>query len=695
MCSDSITRKSTGTCVRHKLPRPRAWLPRNLFPWVLAVSVFTGAAWAEDIFDNPLAPPDTSSPRGTLQSFIENVRDAYDVLMPAYASYLAEPGLFPQERARKEAAVAEESLDRAVRTLDLSEVPPAFRKEVGLERALLLKEVLDRIPMPPLETIPGASAWGKGEAAKIDAAPDSGDADQDAGQGEGEVEVLTEVRRWVLPDTEIAIARIEEGPRKGEYLFTPATVERVEEFYEQVRSLPYHQGATEGFYKFIISSPGLLPPRWFEWIKSLPDWVKIKILGQALWQWAGLLLALFAASLLPLGVGYWRRHTAGRALGRTWRRFLMPVSLILVAYGVLAFVEGPLNITGDLLQLAQKWIEVFLFVAGSWAVVSFSGVIAEIAISSPRISERGLDASLLRIGFRILGLVIAVLIILEGLTRIGVPIVPLAAGLGVGGLAVALAAQPTLENLIASFTLYLDRPLKVGDFCRYGEDAAGFWRIGAVEEIGLRSTRLRGIDRTVTTIPNSDFAKLQLTNLTQRDRMLLKVNIGLRYETTPEQLRFVLTKLREMLLAHPKVTEDPARVRFMGFGNSSLNVEIFSYGDTKDWNEFLAIQEDVYLRIMDIVDEAGTGFAFPSQTTYFRRDSGLSKEQGEAAEAEVQAWRESGNLPFPEFAREHRERVWNTLRYPPEGSPVDTVSVGPPAPQSRQRTGFKWKRDKP
>jgi len=98
---------------------------------------------------------------------------------------------------------------------------------------------------------------------------------------------------------------------------------------------------------------------------------------------------------------------------------------------------------------------------------------------------------------------------------------------------------------------------------------------------------------------------------------------------------------------------------------------------------------------MDIVDEAGTGFAFPSQTTYFRRDSGLSKEQGEAAEAEVQAWRESGNLPFPEFAREHRERVWNSIQYPPEGSPVDTVSVGPPAPQSRQRTGFKWKRDKP
>jgi MscS family membrane protein len=374
----------------------------------------------------------------------------------------------------------------------------------------------------------------------------------------------------------------------------------------------------------------------------------------------------------------------------------VPVSLILVTLGVRAFVQGPLNLSGGVLQVVQQGIEVVLFVAGSWAVVSFSGVVAEVIITSPRISDRGLDANLLRLGFRVLGLVIATLIILKGLTDIGVPVVPVAAGLGVGGLAVALAAQPTLENLIASLTLYFDRPLKVGDFCRYGEDPSPGWlRIGTVEEIGLRSTRLRGIDRTVTTIPNADFAKLQLINLTKRDRMLLKTMIALRYETTAEQLRFVLAKLREMLLGHPKITEDPARVRFAGFGDHSLNVEIFAYADTADWNQFLGIQEDVYLRIMDILKEAGTGFAIPSQTTYFTRDGGLSKERAEAAEAEVEAWRSGGSLPFPEFGQEHRERVRNTLVFPPEGAPVAAAMAETPAHPSRRRFTFSRRSKKP
>ena len=462
-----------------------------------------------------------------------------------------------------------------------------------------------------------------------------------------------------------------------------------------MRGLPYRAGASEGFYEFIISAPGLLPPRWFEWIKRLPDWTKALFWGQTVWQWTGLMLALLLAALVPLLVDRWRRHRAGPAVGRTWRRFLVPVSLILAAWGVRAFVEGPLNLTGDVLQVVLHGTEVVMFVASSWAVVSFSGVVAEIIITSPRISEKGLDANLLRLGFRLLGLVIAVLIIVTGLADIGVPVAPMAAGLGVGGLAVALAAQPTLENLIASLTLYFDRPLKVGDFCRYGEDPSPGWlRIGTVEEIGLRSTRLRGIDRTVTTIPNADFAKLQLINLTLRDRMLLRTTIGLRYETTPEQLRFVLAKLREMLLGHPKITEEPARVRFVGFGDYSLNVEIFAYADTADWNQFLGIQEDVYLRIMDIVKEAGTGFAFPSQTTYFTRDGGLSKEQAEAAEAEVQAWRSGGTLPFPEFAQEHRERVFDTLAYPPEGAPPPAAMSETPVHTARRWLGLKLGRKK-
>jgi MscS family membrane protein len=223
---------------------------------------------------------------------------------------------------------------------------------------------------------------------------------------------------------------------------------------------------------------------------------------------------------------------------------------------------------------------------------------------------------------------------------------------------------------MGTLNLYADRPVKVGDFCRYGEDPSSGWlRIGTIEEIGLRSTRIRGIDRTVTTFPNAEFSNMEIINLTKRDRMVFRPTLALRYETTGDQLRFVLAQLREMLLAHPRVTDDPARVRFAGFADYAMKVDIFAYVNTADWNEFLAIQEDIYLRILRIIEQAGSGFAFPSRTLYHTRDGGLDAERQEAAEKQVREWAAAHVLPFPEFAADYRDRIMDTLDYPPEGSP--------------------------
>jgi MscS family membrane protein len=144
--------------------------------------------------------------------------------------------------------------------------------------------------------------------------------------------------------------------------------------------------------------------------------------------------------------------------------------------------------------------------------------------------------------------------------------------------------------------------------------------------------------------------------------------LGLRYETTPEQLRWVLVRLRSLLLAHPMVDEDPAQVRFKGFGASSLDLEIFAYVRTRDWGEFLAVREDVLLRAMDIVAAAGSGFAFPSQTLYVARDGGVDAGRGAEVAAEVARWREKDNLPFPDFDPGERGEIMNTLPWPPDGS---------------------------
>ena len=236
------------------------------------------------------------------------------------------------------------------------------------------------------------------------------------------------------------------------------------------------------------------------------------------------------------------------------------------------------------------------------------------------------------------------------------------AGLGIGGLAVALAARPTLENIIGGFTLFADRPVRVGDYCLFGSDE------GFIEEIGVRSTRVRKRDDTVVSIPNADFSQRQLQNNNRRRRFLYRTTIGLRYETSPEQLRFVLTRLREMLIGHPKVSPDTLFVRFQGFGDYSLDLELFAYVRTREWLVYQGIREDINLRIMDIVNEAGTGFAFPSQTAYLARDGGLDAERAGAVESEVGRWRREGRLPFPDVDPEREEALTDRLDYPPIGS---------------------------
>jgi MscS family membrane protein len=165
-----------------------------------------------------------------------------------------------------------------------------------------------------------------------------------------------------------------------------------------------------------------------------------------------------------------------------------------------------------------------------------------------------------------------------------------------------------------------------------------------------------------------------LENISIRNKTLFRVTLGLRYETTSEQLRYVLAKLREMLHGHPRVSPDALRVRFRRFGDYSLDLEILAYVRTNDYHEYWAVREDINLRIMDIVKAAGTGFAFPSQTAYFTNDAGLDAEKSREAESRVANWRANGELPFPEFNGEAQGQFEDRLDYPPTGSVHHTHS---------------------
>ena len=611
-----------------------------------------------------LKPANTSNPRSTLGGFLDSVNRAFALVMETSAALEASPPTVTEDEAREIELAALKLLERAASTLDLSQVPKALRHEVGVESVLQMKEIFDRMYLPAIDAVPDMEMVGAERERRNRTA---------AGN--------TRPVRWSYPNTEIEIVDLMEGENQGKFLFSANTVSRLKQFYEGVRDLPYRKdyseiflefGAvaqtSEGFYEYYVSTPGKMIPQASllgRLVENLPAGFKTVYGGQTVWQWIGLFLYALTAIVLGYGVFRMVRLLAGR-LKPPLDHWLLILAAALVAVIVLLVVrsiENEVNITGGALAVVVTVGQAIVAVLAVWAVFRLCRAVAETIIASPRIPDTSVDASLLRIAARIAGFLIGGFIFIKALRELGADVIPLLAGLGVGGLAVALAAQRTLANFIGSLILFANKPVKVGDFCRYGD------QIGTVEKIGLLATRIRSLERTVVTVPNAEFSEMQLDNFTKRDQRLLNTVLQLRYETTPEQMRYVLAKMREMLLGHPKVTPAPARVRFVGYGAFSKDVEVFAYLYCQDQDSFLAIQEDILLRIEDIVNEAGSGFAFPSQTAYITRDKGLDRDRKGQAEALVRKWRNTGRLPFPEFEESESDKFKDILDYPPKGSP--------------------------
>ncbi len=398
---------------------------------------------------------------------------------------------------------------------------------------------------------------------------------------------------------------------------------------------------------------------------------ELRILEVQLWQWIGLLLLVFVAYVAAWLVA----GLVGRSLGPVLRRTATDVDdrLLAVVGGPLRLIMAVLVFSAGKLTLGLavpvrhtlSGIEdTLLIIAVAWIILRLLDLITDL-VKEYLVRRAQVSAtSLLPPGRKTAKVIVVGIAAIALLNSFGFNVTALLAGLGVGGIALALAAQKSLENLFGGITLYVDQPVRVGDFCRFGD------KIGTVEDIGLRSTRVRTLDRTVVSIPNAEFANLQLDNFAKRDKIWYHPRIGLRYETSPDQIRYILVEIRKMLYAHPKIDPDPARIRFVGFGAYSLDLDIFAYVKVADYGEFLEVAEDVNLRIMDIVERAGSSFAFPSQTTYIESSAGLNAELVREAEEEVQKWREQNELCLPKFPKERIAELGNTLDYPPKGAAV-------------------------
>jgi MscS family membrane protein len=316
------------------------------------------------------------------------------------------------------------------------------------------------------------------------------------------------------------------------------------------------------------------------------------------------------------------------------------------------------------IQYYGRVVRILFVVALYWLISNITDeAAARIEVRLP--AERQASThSLLALGRRVWKVLVALVLLLIVLKSFGFDVNSALAGIGIGGIALGLGAQKTLENLFGGVSVLSDGTIRVGDFCKVGD------QIGTVEDIGLRATRIRTNARTVVSIPNGAVATINLENYAGRDKILMNPVISLRYETSADQLRYVIARIRETLYRHPRVESGTLRVRFISLGKSSLDVEIFAYILTPVYPEFLSIQEDLLLRIMDIVEESGTGFAFPSQTTYLGRDPGLDPEKTQAALAAVERWRQEKHIPFPDHDAETIARLRRTLDFPDPDSAI-------------------------
>ena len=395
-----------------------------------------------------------------------------------------------------------------------------------------------------------------------------------------------------LGDVDIMVERVGNSKTGQLWLFSRQSLEQISELYAEVISdVPSNR-----FSKFLLETriARIALIHWLAFFVGLP---LLHFLGMRLDR----VFSRFAGRLL--------RHVRKKADLPDPDVLSMPVRLLLLA----VIIRWALNRITLPLLARQFWSSIVAMVVITgcvWLLIRLNGWLeGKVRL---RLGRRNLTGalSILRFAVAAIDALVFFVALLVVLRYFGINATTALAGLGVGGIAVALAAQKTLENVIAGISLISDKAIRVGDFLRVSNT------LGTVMDIGLRSTRIRTLDRTVVNVPNGQIANASLENLSLRDQFWFHPIVRLTYETTVTQLRSILTGITNLLVQSPRVDKLSARARFLGFGESSLDIEIFAYIYARDWPDFLKVQEELLLEMMDLVEAAGARIALPSRIMY-------------------------------------------------------------------------------
>ena len=474
--------------------------------------------------------------------------------------------------------------DRALSALDMSALPPEARVVKGRELASRLKRVIDRIEYVDLQTV------------------------HDDPRG-------SPYTFATLPEGRIVIAP---GP-DGVWRFTAETLRDLDAVWRAVRERDTVAGVEE--------APETVSPA--TWVRRrVPASLRAEVLFLETWQWLGLLLVIVAGWVVDRVVTTMLGSTVQKVLQRRGRvvdhalllRALRPLGMLvmLVVWGVgVLWIGLPLAI----LEIYLDGVRIAAIVAAVLTAYRIVDVLSELlerraARTASRFDD--LLVPLVRKSLKTFIVAVGVVLVAQNLD---INVAGLVAGLGLGGLAFALAAKDTVSNLFGSLTVLLDRPFQVGDWIVVGDVE------GTVEELGFRSTRIRTFYNSLVTLPNANLISAAVDNLGQRAYRRWSTTLSITYDTPPEKIDAFCEGVRELVRRHPYTRKDYFHVYFNEFGAASLNVLLYVFFHTPDWATELRERHRLGVDVVRLAHELGIEFAFPTQTLYLRQEGWEAPER--------------------------------------------------------------------
>lgn len=383
--------------------------------------------------------------------------------------------------------------------------------------------------------------------------------------------------------------------------------------FEAIKELPYVQTQFPGAGH---------RETWIE--KYFPEGKDIKYFGITQLQWVSMGLALLLGLLLYF-VTSWilfffetfllRRHQVTKALAEALTK---PVAIFVCAF----FLKGAgkyIDLTNQLEAIWSSLTGALLSIGIFWALYSMIGPLEKALVKVTARTESELDDQLVPLVIRTSRVVVVLLAILTIIQGLGVNVFSLLAGLGVGGLAIALAAKDTAANFFGSLMILFDQPFKIGDWIKVGDLE------GTVEEIGFRSTRVRTFYDSQIVIPNSTIANSDIDNLGRRQFRRTLETLGVTYSTSREDLNRFIEGVKEIIKTHPKTRKDKYYVSFQKFGDSALEILLYYFLDVPSYQEELESKQELYFKIKSLAEEQGVEFAFPSQSVYLEKSEGIDE----------------------------------------------------------------------